>query len=71
MKGKSARYIPGAKVLISAILAITLLEFTAMWKGLDGVALASAVGGITFLAGGGTGYTFGRARHIKEHPQDK
>ena len=43
-------------VIITAIMSIVVLELMAMYKGMNGVALASAIGGITFLAGGGTGY---------------
>ena len=51
-----------AKVVITAIIAIMILELMAMWKGMNGVALASTIGVITFLAGGGTGYFLGKKK---------
>ena len=51
-----------AKVIITAIIAIMILELMAMWKGMNGVSLASTIGGITFLAGGGTGYFLGKKK---------
>ncbi len=54
-----------AKVIIAAIAAITFLELMAMWRGMNGLALSASIGGITFLAGGGTGYVIGKIRRTK------
>lgn len=52
--------------VITGIIAITILELVAMAKGVDGYALAIAVGGIASIATGSTVKL--RARNHRDNP---
>jgi len=38
-------------IIIYAISAVIVLEFVALYKGINGIALSSSIGGISLIAG--------------------
>ena len=44
------------------VVSVLILEFVAMSKGIDGVALAAAIASITTIISGATGFFIGRKK---------
>ena len=52
------------------ICLVFILEVIAIMRGMDGVALSAAIGGITLLGGGGAGYFLGKRIKLNTSPKE-